>query len=96
MVAAILNGVIGLLMNVLNVILAPLNLIFNAVPGLNLLPDALSVVGDMIGFFPTILTATTGIPSEVYSAIMLGYVALMALAPTVSAVKSMIRLVRGM
>ena len=95
MVAALLNGLIGLLMSVLNILLAPLNMLFSAVPGLNYVPGAITAMTDLIGFFPVIIINTTGIPIDLYQGVILGYAALLLASPIVSLVKWIIKVVRG-
>jgi len=95
MVAKLLQGLISLLQSLLNVLLAPLNGLFMAIPGLNLLPSALNTFASWVNTFVSWTVATLHVETT-WNLVISGYIAILAIGLTVRAVKTVVRLVRGM
>lgn len=97
MVAFIINAVFGFLTSLAGILLAPVNLLFSAIPGLNLVAPALEWLIDMVDGFLGIGLATLGIAPDVWNtAVVLVPTTMLTISISVKLVKTITRLLRGM
>lgn len=85
----LITGLFTILLLPLQMILAPIDFILNAVPGIEIIPATLTTVTGVIGSLPETLVSIAGIHPLLWNASFLVFIAYIGLTPTINLVKKL-------